>query len=159
MSREILRFQWAPGRDAPETACDRRRQLAHEENTSTGFDLIGRNAIFVCRPRTADMRREVFRDKDTYSELMRQELIQSFLMKNGECFETFRLPEIQKRLEAVEYNAFMVFSIPLLLFLTIADINRSKWPRLYLYSRNPVLSWTIFASVLLWWIIRNIFSF
>lgn len=48
------------------------------------------------------MRREVFRDKDTYSELMRQELIQSFLMKNGECFETFRLPEIQKRLEAVD---------------------------------------------------------
>lgn len=33
---------------------------------------------------------------------MRQELIQSFLMKNGECFETFRLPEIQKRLEAVD---------------------------------------------------------
>ena len=61
--------------------------------------------------------------------------------------------------EAVEYNAFMVFSIPLLLFLTIADINRSKWPRLYLYSRNPVLSWAIFASILLWWIIRNIFSF
>lgn len=48
------------------------------------------------------MRREVFRDKDTYSEPMRQELIQSFLMKNGECFETFRLPEIQKRLEAVD---------------------------------------------------------
>ena len=53
-------------------------------------------------PGAADMRRGVFRDKDTYSELMRQELIQSFLMKNGECFETFGLPEIQKRLEAVD---------------------------------------------------------
>ena len=60
--------------------------------------------------------------------------------------------------EAVGYNAFMVFSLPLLLFLIIADIQRNRWPRLYLYSRNPILSWAVLAAVLLWWCLRNVFS-
>jgi len=33
---------------------------------------------------------------------MKLELVQSFLVKNGECFATYQIPEIQKQLEAVE---------------------------------------------------------
>lgn len=60
--------------------------------------------------------------------------------------------------EAVRYNAFMVFSIPLLVFLITADVGKTRWPKLYLLSRNPVLSWSILAVVLLWWLLRNLLS-
>lgn len=60
--------------------------------------------------------------------------------------------------EAIKYNAFMVFSIPLLLFLVIADVCKEKHPRLYTISRSPLLSWTILATVLLWWVLRNILN-
>ena len=59
---------------------------------------------------------------------------------------------------AVRYNALMVFSIPLLVFFVVADVCKTKWPKLYLLARNPILSWSILAIVLLWWILWNILS-
>ena len=59
-------------------------------------------------------------------------------------------------LKAINYNALMVFSIPLLFFLIIADLTKKKHPQLYLLSRSPILSWSILAIVLLWWLIRNL---
>ena len=35
---------------------------------------------------------------------MKPELVQAFLMKNGECFDSYQIPEIQKELEAVDDN-------------------------------------------------------
>lgn len=52
----------------------------------------------------------------------------------------------------------MVFSIPLLVFFVVADVCKTKWPKLFLLARNPILSWSILAIVLLWWILRNILS-
>ena len=40
---------------------------------------------------------------------MKQELIQSFLLQNGECFETFQIPEIQKQMAAVDDAKSAVF--------------------------------------------------
>ena len=60
--------------------------------------------------------------------------------------------------EAVRYNALLVFSIPLLLFLIVADIRKNRWPAVYRLSRNPVLSWGILAAILLWWLLRNVFN-
>jgi hypothetical protein len=44
---------------------------------------------------------------------------------------------------AFRYNAFLVISIPLLVFLLMADLFRYRFPRMYLLSRNPILSWEI----------------
>ena len=59
---------------------------------------------------------------------------------------------------AFQYNACMVLSIPLLIFLTVADVLRYKHPKLYFASRNPIMSWTIVGLILLWWLLRNIFG-
>lgn len=60
--------------------------------------------------------------------------------------------------KAVRYNALMVLFIPLLLFLAVADLFKARFPKLYLASRHPVLSWSILAAILLWWLLRNIFN-
>lgn len=60
--------------------------------------------------------------------------------------------------KAFHYNAMFVISIPLVIFLTIADILKTKYKKLYLISRNPILSWTIFFIICLWWIFRNTFG-
>ena len=59
--------------------------------------------------------------------------------------------------EALEYNAMMVAALPLLAFLIIADLLRKRCPGLYRASVSPVLSWSVLAAVLLWWVLRNLF--
>ena len=59
---------------------------------------------------------------------------------------------------AFRYNACLVLSIPFLVFLIVADFLRFRLPKLYFVSRNPILSWTILALILLWWVLRNIFG-
>lgn len=58
--------------------------------------------------------------------------------------------------EAFRYNAFMVIAIPLILFLLVAELFRDRWPRLSRLGSSPVLSWSILAAVLLWWLLRNL---
>jgi len=58
--------------------------------------------------------------------------------------------------EAFRYNALMVLIIPLLVYLTVADLFRRRYPGLYVSSRNPVLSWSVLAAVLFWWVLRNV---
>ena len=60
--------------------------------------------------------------------------------------------------QAIHYNALMVASIPLMVFLGAANALRDRHPRLYLASRNPVLSWAVLAVVLLWMLFRNVFG-
>lgn len=57
---------------------------------------------------------------------------------------------------AFEYNALLVLFIPVVSFLIVADAMKSKYPNIYLISRNPVLSWGILVIILLWWILRNL---
>ena len=59
---------------------------------------------------------------------------------------------------AFRYNACLVLSIPLLVFLLGASLFRSRFPKLYAASHHPALSWTVTALILLWWLFRNIFG-
>lgn len=60
--------------------------------------------------------------------------------------------------EAFGYNALMVMSIPLLVFLAVSEVLRRRFPKLQLAATGPALSWGILAVVLLWWVLRNIFG-
>lgn len=60
--------------------------------------------------------------------------------------------------QAFKYNAFLVLSIPLIVFLLLADILKYRLPKLYILSRNRFLSWGILVFVVGWWILRNIFN-
>ena len=60
--------------------------------------------------------------------------------------------------QAFRYNACLVAFIPVMAFLLIANSLKAKCPRIYYASHNPVLSWTILAVILLWFVLRNIFS-
>lgn len=59
---------------------------------------------------------------------------------------------------AFQYNAAMVLSIPLLVFLFSASLLQDKFPRYYRTSHNPVFSWILMACILLWWVLRNVFG-
>lgn len=59
---------------------------------------------------------------------------------------------------AFRYNACLVLSIPLLVFLLGADLFQSRLPKLYAASHHPVLSWTVTVLILLWWLFRNVFG-
>lgn len=60
--------------------------------------------------------------------------------------------------QAFRYNALMVMSIPLLVFLISAEALKGRFPKLYRICMSPVLSWGILAAVLLWWVLRNLFG-
>lgn len=60
--------------------------------------------------------------------------------------------------QAFRYNALMVMSIPLLVFLISAEALKRRFPKLYRICMSPVLSWGILAAVLLWWVLRNLFG-
>lgn len=59
-------------------------------------------------------------------------------------------------LEALRYNALFVLALPLLAFLAFAEIFKERFPRLYLASISPILSWSILSVVLIWFVVRNI---
>ena len=61
-------------------------------------------------------------------------------------------------LEALRYNALFVFALPLVAFLAFAELFKDRFPRLHRASCNPVLSWTICAVVLAWFVLRNVFG-
>ena len=60
--------------------------------------------------------------------------------------------------EAFKYNAALVVSIPVLLFLFLGDAFRSRAPRFYRASISTAVSWGLAAAVILWWVVRNIFN-
>lgn len=60
--------------------------------------------------------------------------------------------------QAFRYNACLVLFLPVLVFLLVADRLRVRYPRLYAASYNPTFSWSLFAVLMIWFIIRNIFG-
>lgn len=59
---------------------------------------------------------------------------------------------------AIRYNLLFVLSLPLIVILSYAEIMRNKKPALYIKLHKAKFIWFIFGTVILWWIIRNIFD-
>lgn len=60
--------------------------------------------------------------------------------------------------QAFRYNALFVISIPFLAFLVLADMLKHRFPKMYVASRNTIMSWCALAIIILWTIVRNIFG-
>lgn len=58
--------------------------------------------------------------------------------------------------EAFRYNAMMVISIPFLILLVLAYLNRKRWPRLYAALNSQAVIWTVLVIIIAWWVIRNL---
>lgn len=59
---------------------------------------------------------------------------------------------------AVESNALMVISIPFVILLAFAWLMRSRLPGLYRWLGSAPVIWAVFAAIMLWWVIRNVFG-
>lgn len=58
--------------------------------------------------------------------------------------------------EAVRYNALFVAALPFLAVLVTARAMRRRWPAFYAQTTGAPVIWTVFAVIVLWWILRNI---
>ena len=58
--------------------------------------------------------------------------------------------------EAVRYNALFVAALPFLAVLVTARAMRRRWPAFYAKTTGAPVIWTVFAVIVLWWILRNI---
>ncbi|MDR0436747.1 MAG: DUF2752 domain-containing protein [Bacteroidales bacterium] len=59
---------------------------------------------------------------------------------------------------AIRANALLVFSIPYILLLLVADLLKSKgqfFKRLHHVLYSPKAIWAVFAIIIIWWIFRN----
>ncbi len=59
---------------------------------------------------------------------------------------------------AWHYNALMVAAIPAIILYSYAEITYKRHPSLYDNLNRPPVIWGIFAAIVLWWILRNIFG-
>lgn len=59
---------------------------------------------------------------------------------------------------AWHYNAFMVAALPVIALYSYAELRRRRHPQLYNRLNSPAAIWSIFATTVLWWLLRNIFA-
>ncbi len=59
---------------------------------------------------------------------------------------------------AFKYNALLLISIPWIALCLYAETQRTRNPRLYTRINAPQLMWFFLITVLLWWLLRNIFN-
>ena len=59
---------------------------------------------------------------------------------------------------AFRYNALLVLSLPVVFFLLVVEMLRTRCPRLYSRVHSQAVIWTIVAIVLVWWVMRNFFN-
>ena len=57
---------------------------------------------------------------------------------------------------AFRANALLFLFIPLIVVLTIGEINRRKWPKFYSRLLHPIFIYGILGVVVGWTIVRNI---
>lgn len=57
---------------------------------------------------------------------------------------------------AFGYNALLVIALPAVAMLVYCELTRTRKPRLYSVVNSPRVTWTMFATVMLWWVVRNI---
>lgn len=55
-------------------------------------------------------------------------------------------------------NALMVISIPFILLAVFAWLMRSRMQGLYRWIGSSPVVWTVFAVIMLWWVLRNVFG-
>ncbi len=53
-------------------------------------------------------------------------------------------------------NAYALCMLPIVVFMIWLEFFRDKYPRLYRQVHSPWVIWTLAASVLIWWIVRNL---
>ena len=61
--------------------------------------------------------------------------------------------------DAFRHNALLVLSIPFLALMCFSWMKRRRFPALYERLNGRVAVWTVFAVIIAWWIVRNIFQF
>ncbi len=61
--------------------------------------------------------------------------------------------------DAFRHNALLVLSIPFLALMCFSWMKRRRFPALYERLNGRVTVWTVFAVIIAWWIVRNIFQF
>ena len=59
---------------------------------------------------------------------------------------------------AFKYNAMLVLSLPVIAIYGYAEIVRTKHPKLYRHLCSSRAIWSIFAVVMAWWVLRNVFG-
>lgn len=59
---------------------------------------------------------------------------------------------------AFKYNAFLIFSLPIIAILGYTELTKTKHPNQYLKVHNAKFIWGYFILVISWWINRNIFN-
>lgn len=60
---------------------------------------------------------------------------------------------------AFKYNALLIFSLPIVIFLGYTELKREKHPNMYLKVHNRKFIWGYFIVTISWWIGRNLFDF
>lgn len=61
--------------------------------------------------------------------------------------------------DAFRHNALLVLSIPFLALMCFSWTMRRRFPVLYERLNGRGTIWTVFAVIIAWWIVRNIFQF
>lgn len=59
-------------------------------------------------------------------------------------------------LDAVKYNALLVFSVPFIAFALYIELNKNKYNQLYVKLSSRQFATTYFVIIIIWWILRNI---
>lgn len=58
---------------------------------------------------------------------------------------------------ALGSNALLVLSLPFMALLVFAWLMRRRFPALYDRLGRRAVIWTVFAVIMFWWILRNVF--
>ena len=58
--------------------------------------------------------------------------------------------------EAWHYNAGLMVILPLIAAYVVADFNRGRWPRFYLFLNGSTVIWFILLFMVGWTVLRNI---
>jgi len=59
---------------------------------------------------------------------------------------------------AFKHNAMLLVSIPWIAYCLIAETQRVRNPRLYVRLNSELVIGLFFVTVLLWWVLRNVFN-
>lgn len=59
---------------------------------------------------------------------------------------------------AAQFNFLLVVSLPVIALYVFSELYKARQPRLYNLLNSPVVVWSIFAVVVLWWMLRNVFD-
>lgn len=57
--------------------------------------------------------------------------------------------------DALRYNALFVISIPVIMAVIFAGSFRMRFPKLYAFLTSMRFAYSIIATILTWWLLRN----